>query len=157
MQAILFPLTIATRLTAADAGTYTLTVAMTSGNYTWRGENTAPSAAPPDVELTWTIGKAQNVINAEETYAGWTYGNRPTGTDTLDASLAFTQDGQTIAYTYYAASDSGRETPVTISATTPAGDYVLVLSVADSGQYRRGGNRAGRSPLPSAAAPFRRS
>ena len=119
-------------LTAADAGTYTLTVAMTSGNYTWRGENTAPSAAPPDVELTWTIGKAQNVINAEETYAGWTYGNRPTGTDTLDASLAFTQDGQTIAYTYYAASDSGRETPVTISATTPAGDYVLVLSVADS-------------------------
>ena len=119
-------------LTAADAGTYTLTVAMTSGNYTWRGENTAPSAAPPDVELTWTIGKAQNVINAEETYAGWTYGNRPTGTDTLDASLAFTQDGQTIAYTYYAASDSGRETPVTISATTPAGDYVLVLSVAES-------------------------
>ena len=119
-------------LTAADAGTYTLTVAMTSGNYTWRGENTAPSAAPPDVELTWTIGKAQNVITAGATYAGWTYGNRPTGTDTLDASLAFTQDGQTIAYTYYAASDSGRETPVTISATTPAGDYVLVLSVAES-------------------------
>ena len=119
-------------LTATDAGTYTLTVAMTSGNYTWTGENTAPSAAPPDVELTWTIRKAQNIITAGATYAGWTYGDMPTGTDTLDASLAFTQDGQTIAYTYYAASDSGRETPVTISATTPAGDYVLVLSVAES-------------------------
>lgn len=119
-------------LTATDAGTYTLTVTMTSGNYTWTGENTAPSAEPSDVELSWTIQKAQNVINAEETYAGWTYGDIPTGTDTLHASLAFTQDGQTIAYTYYAESDGSHANPVAISATTPAGSYVLVLSVADS-------------------------
>lgn len=111
-------------------GAYEVTFSFTDkNNYCWSG--TVDDVA--DVAFTWTIQKAKNPITVSGTYAGWSYGSTPTAISSLEAKATY--DNLTIEHAYYAADDfdetSGKPNSgaaeIEISATTPAGSYVLYL------------------------------
>ena len=117
-------------VSGGNAAAYEVTFSFTDkNNYCWSG--TADDVA--DVAFTWTIQKAENPITASDTYEGWSYGSTPTDVSALEAKAKY--DNLTIEYAYYAA-DAFDETSgkpnsgaaeIEISATTPAGSYVLYL------------------------------
>lgn len=119
------------KVSGGNAAAYEVTFSFTDkNNYCWSG--TADDVA--DVAFTWTIQKAENPITASsDTYAGWSYGSTPTDVSALQAKAKY--DNLTIEHAYYAADDfdetSGKPNSgaaeVEISATTPAGSYVLYL------------------------------
>ncbi len=118
------------KVSGGNASAYEVTFSFTDkNNYCWSG--TADDVA--DVAFTWTIQKAENPITASDTYEGWSYGSTPTDVSALEAKAKY--DNLTIEYAYYAA-DAFDETSgkpnsgaaeIEISATTPAGSYVLYL------------------------------
>lgn len=118
------------KVSGGNAAAYEVTFSFTDkNNYCWSG--TADDVA--DVAFTWTIQKAENPITASDTYEGWSYGSTPTDVSALEAKAKY--DNLTIEYAYYAA-DAFDETSgkpnsgaaeIEISATTPAGSYVLYL------------------------------
>ena len=119
------------KVSGGNAAAYEVTFSFTDkNNYCWSG--TADDVA--DVAFTWTIKKAENPITASsDTYAGWSYGSTPTDVSALQAKAKY--DNLTIEHAYYAADDfdetSGKPNSgaaeIEISATTPAGSYVLYL------------------------------
>lgn len=119
------------KVSGGNAAAYEVTFSFTDkNNYCWSG--TADDVA--DVAFTWTIQKAENPITASsDTYAGWSYGSTPTDVSALQAKAKY--DNLTIEHAYYAADDfdetSGKPNSgaaeIEISATTPAGSYVLYL------------------------------
>ncbi len=118
------------KVSGGNAAAYEVTFSFTDkNNYCWSG--TADDVA--DVAFTWTIQKAGNPITASDTYAGWSYGTTPTDVSALEAKAKY--DNLTIDHAYYAADDfdetSGKPNSgaaeIEISATTPAGRYVLYL------------------------------
>ena len=119
------------KVSGGNAAAYEVTFSFTDkNNYCWSG--TADDVA--DVAFTWTIQKAENPITASsDTYAGWSYGTTPTDVSALEAKAKY--DNLTIDHAYYADDDfdetSGKPNSgaaeVEISATTPAGSYVLYL------------------------------
>lgn len=127
--------------TATNAGTYNITFRLTNtDNYTWTGGDTAPNGpAAGTVEFTWVIDKAAITVTGAKEYNGWAYGVTPTPTDTLNivpvlASNDKKVQGLAITYTY---KDSGGSVLKDgISATSPAGRYTLVVSVAEGENTR---------------------
>ena len=123
--------------TATNAGTYNITFRLKdTDNYTWKGGDTAPNgpAAVP-VEFTWVINKAAITVTGADEYQGWAYGVTPTATDTLNILPVLAADNSkqigdpAITYTY---KDSGGSVlGDEIFATSPAGNYTLVVSVAE--------------------------
>lgn len=118
------------KVSGGNAAAYEVTFSfIDKNNYCWSG--TADEVA--DVAFTWTIQKAENPITASGTYAGWSYGSTPTDVSDLEAKATY--DNLTIEHAYYAADDfdetSGKPNSgaaeIEISATTPAGSYVLYL------------------------------
>lgn len=117
-------------VSGGNAAAYEVTFSFTDkNNYCWSG--TEDDVA--DVAFTWTIKKAENPITASDTYAGWSYGSTPADVSALEAKAKY--DNLTIDHAYYAADDfdetSGKPNSgaaeIEISATTPAGRYVLYL------------------------------
>lgn len=119
------------KVSGGNAAAYEVTFSFTDkNNYCWSGTEDDVT----DVAFTWTIQKAENPITASsDTYAGWSYGSTPTDVSALQAKAKY--DNLTIEHAYYAADDfdetSGKPNSgaaeVEISATTPAGSYVLYL------------------------------
>lgn len=118
------------KVSGGNAAAYEVTFSFTDkNNYCWSG--TADDVA--DVAFTWTIKKAGNPITASDTYAGWSYGSTPTDVSALEAKATY--DDLKIDHAYYAADDfdetSGKPNScaaeIEISATAPAGSYVLYL------------------------------
>ncbi len=118
-------------VSGGNAAAYEVTFSFTDkNNYCWSGTEDDVT----DVAFTWTIQKAENPITASsDTYAGWSYGSTPTDVSALEAKAKY--DNLTIDHAYYAADDfdeaSGKPNSgaaeIEISATTPAGSYVLYL------------------------------
>lgn len=118
-------------VSGGNAAAYEVTFSFTDkNNYCWSGTEDDVT----DVAFTWTIQKAENPITASsDTYAGWSYGTTPTDVSALEAKAKY--DNLTIDHAYYAADDfdetSGKPNSgaaeIEISATTPAGSYVLYL------------------------------
>ena len=118
-------------VSGGNAAAYEVTFSFTDkNNYCWSGTEDDVT----DVAFTWTIQKAENPITASsDTYAGWSYGTTPTDVSALEAKAKY--DNLTIDHAYYAADDfdetSGKPNSgaaeIEISATTPAGRYVLYL------------------------------
>ena len=123
--------------TATNAGTYNITFSLRDpDNYTWKGGATAPDGAKADnVNFTWVIKKADIKVTGAKEYNGWAYGVTPTATDTLKIAPVLAADsskqigGLKITYTYKDSGGSVLEDG--ISATSPAGNYTLVVSVAE--------------------------
>ena len=118
---------------ATNADKYTLTFKITNNNFTWSdGGAAAPDVGQPDFTLTWTIEKAENAVVKENgtsfvrtEYKGWAFGNEPTDPDTLGVHAKY-DDGQlTAEYKYYAASDTGFSTPLTMTEKSNVGAYIL--------------------------------
>ena len=122
--------------TATNAGTYNITFRLTNTkNYTWRGDDAAPDGPAADtVGFTWVINKADIEVTGAVEYNGWAYGVKPTATDTLKIVPVLAGNdkevpGLDITYTY---KDSGGSVLKDgISETSPAGNYTLVVSVAE--------------------------
>ena len=118
-------------VSGGNAAAYEVTFSFTDkNNYCWSGTEDDVT----DVAFTWTIQKAENPITASsDTYAGWSYGTTPTDVSALEAKAKY--DNLTIDHAYYADDDfdetSGKPNSgaaeIEISATTPAGRYVLYL------------------------------
>ena len=128
--------------TATNAGTYNITFRLTNTkNYTWKGGDTAPNGpAAGTVEFTWVINKADIKVTGEDEYNGWAYGVTPTDPDRLNIVPVLAADSSKqigdldITYTY---KDSGGSVLKDgISATSPAGNYTLVVSVAEGENTR---------------------
>ena len=124
--------------TATNAGTYNITFSLLDpDNYTWKGGATAPDGpAAGTVEFTWVINKADIKVMGAVEYQGWAYGVTPTPTDRLNivpvlASNDKKVQGLDITYTYKDSNGSVLEGENEISATSPAGNYTLVVSVAE--------------------------
>ena len=123
--------------TATNAGTYNITFSLLDpDNYTWTGEATAPNGDKAgSVNFTWVINKADIEVTGEVEYQGWAYGVTPTDPDTLSIVpvLAGNKEvpGLAITYTYKDSNGSVLEGENGISATSPAGNYTLVVSVAE--------------------------
>ena len=121
--------------TATNAGTYNITFSLRDpDNYTWTGGDTAPNGdkAVP-VNFTWVINKADIEVTGAEEYNGWAYGETPTATGTLNivpvlAADSSKQIGSPDITCTYKDSQGGT---VEISKTSPAGNYTLVVSVAE--------------------------
>lgn len=119
------------KVSGGNAAAYEVTFSFTDkNNYCWSGTEDDVT----DVAFTWTIQKAENPITASsDTYEGWSYGSTPTDVFALEAKAKY--DNLTIERAYYAAVNfdetSGKPNSgaaeVEISATTPAGSYVLYL------------------------------
>ncbi len=126
--------------TATNAGTYNITFRLTNTkNYTWRGDDTAPDGPAADtVEFTWVINKADITVTGEDVYNGWAYGVTPTPTDTLKIVpvLAGNKEVQGLEITYTYKDSGGSVLKDGISAKSPAGDYTLVVSVAEGENTR---------------------
>ncbi len=124
--------------TATNAGTYNITFSLRDpDNYTWKGGDTAPDGPAADtVGFTWVINKADIKVTGADVYNGWAYGVTPTPTDRLNivpvlASNDKKVQGLDITYTYKDSNGSVLEGENEISATSPAGNYTLVVSVAE--------------------------
>ena len=123
--------------TATNAGTYNITFSLNDTvNYTWKGGATAPDGpAAGTVEFTWVIKKADITVMGADVYNGWAYGVKPTATDTLNIVPVLAADSSKqigdpdITYTYK--DSNGSVLKEGISKTSPAGDYTLVVSVAE--------------------------
>ena len=128
--------------TATNAGTYNITFRLKdTDNYTWKGGDTAPDGPAADtVGFTWVINKAAITVTGADGYQGWAYGVTPTATDTLNilpvlaADASKQIDGLKITYTYKDSGGSVLEKG--ISAKSPAGNYTLVVSVAEGENTR---------------------
>lgn len=119
-------------LSATVAGGHTVTFTITSNNYTWKGGETDPTQSQSNVKLTWTIEKAENaVLNSDgesfvgNEYAGWKFGETPTDPTKLNVRAKFDNASLTAEYKYYAASDTGFSTPITMTEKSNVGEYVL--------------------------------
>ena len=82
------------------------------------------------------INKADIKVTGANEYQGWAYGKTPTPTDRLNivpvlASNDKKVQGLDITYTYKDSNGSVLEGENEISATSPAGNYTLVVSVAE--------------------------
>ncbi len=123
--------------TATNAGTYNITFSLLDpDNYTWKGGATAPDGpAAGTVEFTWVINKADIKVMGAVEYQGWAYGVTPTPTDRLNIVPVLAADSSKqigdpdITYTYKDSGGSVLEKG--ISAKSPAGNYTLVVSVAE--------------------------
>lgn len=109
-----------------NANSYALTVSLNS-NYQWSDNGDAPLA---DITLNWSIAQGVNEVTslAIANSGNWTYDD---GSDhTLSYSFKFNKEAE-ITVTYYRGDDSlGREQP------TDAGSYRVVVSVAETGNYK---------------------
>lgn len=109
-----------------NANSYALTVSLNS-NYQWSDNGDAPLA---DITLNWSIEQGVNEVTslAIANRENWTYDD---GSDhTLSYSFKFNKEAE-ITVTYYRGDDSlGREQP------TDAGSYRVVVSVAETGNYK---------------------
>lgn len=109
-----------------NANSYALTVSLNS-NYQWSDNGDAPLA---DITLNWSIAQGVNEVTslAIANSGNWTYDD---GSDhTLSYSFKFNKEAE-ITVTYYRGDDSlGREQP------TDAGSYKVVVSVAETGNYK---------------------
>lgn len=109
-----------------NANSYALTVSLNS-NYQWSDNGGAPLA---DITLNWSIAQGVNEVTslAIANSGNWTYDD---GSDhTLSYSFKFNKEAE-ITVTYYRGDDSlGREQP------TDAGSYKVVVSVAETGNYK---------------------
>ena len=109
-----------------NANSYALTVSLNS-NYQWSDNGDAPVA---DITLNWSIAQGVNEVTslAIANSENWTYDD---GSDhTLSYSFKFNKEAE-ITVTYYRGDDSlGREQP------TDAGSYKVVVSVAETGNYK---------------------
>lgn len=109
-----------------NANSYALTVKLNS-NYQWSDNGDAPVA---DITLNWSIAQGVNEVTslAIANSENWTYDD---GSDhTLSYSFKFNKEAE-ITVTYYRGDDSlGREQP------TDAGSYKVVVSVAETGNYK---------------------
>ena len=121
---------------AKNAGSYTITFKLRdSDNYTWAtGGVTDPAQDnKPTIVFTWTIKKAPNSVQAtNSTYAGWKYGEAVTEISTLGLSAEFDDEALNdgyFVYEYFAKDDTA--SPIAISPETPAGDYVLRVTIKE--------------------------
>ena len=109
-----------------NANSYALTVSLNS-NYQWSDNGDAPDA---DITLNWSIAQGVNEVTslAIANSENWTYDD---GSDhTLSYSFKFNKEAE-ITVTYYRGDDSlGNEQP------TDAGSYRVVVSVAETGNYK---------------------
>ena len=114
-------------MTATNAGEYTVSVTLESGNYIWSEE------LPPYVEsagrtltLTWTVEKGSPVFSGTITAGGGTYGNvtEPSG---VTAALAGGY-GLEVVYEYFTLS-GGVYSSVGEAAPTDAGEYYVAAKV----------------------------
>ena len=109
-----------------NANSYALTVSLNS-NYQWSDNGDASVA---DITLNWSIAQGVNEVTslAIANSGNWTYDD---GSDhTLSYSFKFNKEAE-ITVTYYRGDDSlGREQP------TDAGSYRVVVSVAETGNYK---------------------
>ena len=115
------------------AGTYDVEFELTNPNYCW-GEDGRDNTDNYTLENGLVINKADNgVKSTTDTYSGWSYGAEPTDTDTLDITAALDNDAlySQIDYAYYAASDTSYSNSITVSASTPAGDYILRVTIPE--------------------------
>ena len=109
--------------TAADAGSYTLTITAKEGNnYTG------------SVEKEWTITRAS--IAPAVSIEGWVYGDQAN-----DPAVSGNSGNGTVTYTYSGTAEggeaySGSEPPVN------AGSYTVVVSVAETKNYEGGSSSA---------------
>ena len=122
--------------TATNAGTYNITFWLTNtDNYTWKGGDTAPDGPAADtVGFTWVINKAAITVTGADVYQGWAYGVTPTDPDTtlnIVPVLASNKEVQGLEITYTYKDSGGSVIGDEIFATSPAGDYTLVVSVAE--------------------------
>ena len=127
--------------TATNAGTYNITFRLTNTkNYTWRGDDTAPDGpAAGTVEFTWVIKKADITVTGANEYNGWAYGVTPTDPDTtlnIVPVLASNKEVQGLEITYTYKDSGGSVLKDGISAKSPAGNYTLVVSVAEGENTR---------------------
>ena len=115
------------------AGTYDVEFELTNPNYCW-DEDGGDNTDTYTLENGLVINKVDNgVKSTTDTYSGWSYGAEPTDTDTLDITAALDNDAlySQINYAYYAASDTSYSNSITVSASTPAGDYILRVTIPE--------------------------
>ena len=109
-----------------NANSYALTVSLNS-NYQWSDNGDAPVA---DITLNWSIAQGVNEVTslAIANSGNWTYDD---GSDhTLSYSFKFNKEAE-ITVTYYRG-----ETPLGREQPTDAGSYKVVVSVAETGNYK---------------------